>query len=227
MSVSNPALSITEENYLKAIFSLQESNSGFISTNKLAERMGTAAASVTEMLKRLGEKEYVEYKPYSGAKLTTKGRRHTVMLVRRHRLWETFLFDKLNMSWAEVHEIAEELEHISSDNLISRLDDFLGNPEVDPHGDIIPDKFGNLRSANRKPLSDIPERTIYFIAGMRDANADFLALLDNLGLTIGDPVEIVSKASYDGSLKVNSGDAHFHITAEAGKNLLVTKTRPK
>ena len=137
-------MTFSEENYLKTIYHLTIISDSEISTNAIAEKMETKASSVTDMLKKLAEKDLVDYKKYQGVSLTEKGKLSAKMIVRKHRLWEVFLVEKLDFSWDEVHDIAEQLEHIKSEKLINKLDDFLGNPTEDPHGDPIPDKNGKL-----------------------------------------------------------------------------------
>ena len=136
--------SFTEENYLKAIYHLSTGNNSVVSTNQIAEITNTKAASVTDMLKKLAEKKLINYIKYQGVTLTEAGKNAAVNIVRKHRLWEVFLVEKLGFKWDEVHDIAEELEHINSESLINRLDDFLGNPAADPHGDPIPDRSGTI-----------------------------------------------------------------------------------
>jgi len=144
--------SFTEENYIKAIFKLEELNqSKAVSTNDIAIKLSMQPASVTDMIKRLAEKKIVSYKKYHGVLLTVKGKKIALTIIRKHRLWEVFLVKKLNFKWDEVHEIAEQLEHINSNELVEKLDDFLGNPKFDPHGDAIPDKEGNMRVVNSIP----------------------------------------------------------------------------
>ena len=135
-------MTFSEENYLKTIYHLTTSLSTEISTNAIAEMMETKASSVTDMLKKLAEKDLVHYKKYQGVFLTPKGKLAAKMIVRKHRLWEVFLVEKLDFSWDEVHEVAEQLEHIQSKKLIDKLDQFLEYPSIDPHGDPIPNAKG-------------------------------------------------------------------------------------
>ncbi|MDZ7612318.1 MAG: metal-dependent transcriptional regulator [Flavobacteriaceae bacterium] len=134
----------SEENYLKAIYALQCDQGSPISTNLISEKICTKASSVTDMLKKLSAKNLVDYQKYQGVFLTDQGMKHALKVLRKHRLWEFFLVEKLNYKWEEVHVIAEQLEHINSESLVDNLDAFLGYPKFDPHGDPIPDKNGIL-----------------------------------------------------------------------------------
>ena len=205
--------SITEENYLKAIYQLSERDTDTISTNAIAAVLNTSAASVTDMLKRLTGKELTVYEPYKGARLSEKGAAIALRLVRKHRLWETFLVDKLQFSWDEVHEIAEELEHIKSDELINRLEAFLGFPRFDPHGDPIPDKNGEMES--RKPffVSNLQKGQKGVIVGVDEHSTQFLQFLEMLGLTLGTKVEVTERHEFDSSLRLRLNDAGFQVVS--------------
>jgi DtxR family Mn-dependent transcriptional regulator len=143
-------MTLAEENYLKAIFHIEQETGKGASTSSISKSLNTRAASVSDMLRKLAEKKLISYEKYYGANLTNKGRHIAIMTIRRHRLWETFLVEKLNFGWDEVHEVAEDLEHIKSDQLINALDTFLGYPELDPHGDPIPDANGNWQKIDKK-----------------------------------------------------------------------------
>jgi len=148
-------MTIAEENYLKAIYKLSNRDVSAVSTNRIAHEMSTSAASVTDMVKRLAEKNMVGYEKYKGVKLTENGLEKAKSMIRNHRLWEVFLVEKLNFGWDEIHDLAEELEHIGSVELIARLDNFLGNPKFDPHGDPIPDAKGKMLLRSQVLLSQI------------------------------------------------------------------------
>lgn len=193
--------SFTEENYLKAIFNLSENNSE-VSTNELAEATNTRAASVTDMIKKLAEKELVHYAKYKGVSLTNTGRRVAVSIVRKHRLWEVFLHEKLNFGWEEVHEIAEQLEHINSDELIDKLDAFLDFPKHDPHGDPIPDKEGRFAKNNFIELSKAELGKEYVLTGVSDHSPSFLKMLEKWGLNIGTQFKICEVNEFDGSMEL-------------------------
>lgn len=220
------SFSITEENYLKAIFKLSENNSGTVSTNEISGEMNTKAASVTDMLQKLAEKKLLSYKKYKGVKLTKKGTEIAVALVRRHRLWEVFLVEKLNFNWDQVHEVAEELEHVSSELLTSRLDAFLDFPKYDPHGDPIPDKDGNIPYFEEKSLAELKTGEIGFIASVNEQSPEFLQYLDKLKISINSKVEVLECNEYDGSKQIRlNNNSSFYTSAKVCNNLTVRKTK--
>ncbi len=217
------SISFTEENYLKAIFSLSHLyNHAEVSTNQISDHLNNKAASVTDMLKRLAEKKYIDYKPYKGVKLTEKGRKTAVKVVRKHRLWEVFLVEKLNFKWDEVHEIAEQLEHIDSDELIEKLDVFLGKPKFDPHGDPIPDASGKFYTSKSIALSKASKKQILVIAGVTDHSTNFLQFLSNSGISLGDHLKIDELNPYDNSLtvRINKSKTMF-LSHKVASNILV------
>lgn len=192
-----PELSQTEENYLKAIYKLHEQSAKSASTNAIADILSTSAASVTDMLKKLSEKSLVHYEKYKGAKLTDIGKSTATALVRKHRLWEVFLIEKLNFRWDEVHDIAEQLEHVQSDKLVDELDDFLDNPKYDPHGDPIPDKQGRFKLRHQVLLHQMDIGDSGLLVGVREQNKLFLNHLDDLQLKIGSLIKIKGINPYD------------------------------
>ncbi len=194
-------ISRTEENYLKAIFKLSEVSEDLISTNAIAQAMDTSAASVTDMIIRLASKELIHYQKHRGCRLKEKGNMLATNLIRKHRLWETFLVKKLHFSWDEVHEMAEELEHIQAKKLIDRLDDFLGNPKFDPHGDPIPDAEGNFTFRKQIPLTDLPIGEEGAVVGVQDHAPSFLQYLDKLQLGLGTKIKVLERFDYDGSTR--------------------------
>jgi len=195
-------LSQTEENYLKAIYKISESDPGPVSTNAIAKIMRTSAASVTDMIKRLSDKHYVDYKKYYGVELTPLGKGSATLLIRKHRLWETFLVNQLNFSWEEVHDIAEQLEHIQSDNLIERLDSYLGYPKFDPHGDPIPSTDGKFTIRNQVALIDMQIGEQGQVIGVKIHDTPFLQHLNEIGIQINTTMEIIAKQDYDQSTTV-------------------------
>jgi len=200
-------LTQSEENYIKAIYALSQHSAEAISTNLLAERMSTKASSVTDMLKKLTEKDLLEYKKYQGCTLTQTGRSLALSVVRKHRLWEVFLVDKLQFGWDEVHEIAEQLEHIQSIQLTNKLEEFLGFPKVDPHGDPIPNRDGEFDSIPvRSSLSSCEIGAKGIVMGVEDGSPEFLQYLSRIDLKLGSTIEIVDKLSFDGSLVVTIDD---------------------
>ncbi len=195
-------LSKSEEDYLKAIYSLLTKDKHAINTNLIAEKLETKPSSVTDMLKKLSKKELVIYKKYKGVFLSEKGQKIATSIVRKHRLWETFLVEKLNFSWDEVHDVAEQLEHIKSDKLITNLDTFLGFPKQDPHGDPIPNENGIMRIENTTLLSDASINASYKISGIKNSSTLFLNYLDNLRLKINSEINILKKSEFDSSFLI-------------------------
>lgn len=217
--------SFTEENYLKAIYKIAEKidNEG-VSTNEIASAMSTKAASVTDMLKKLADKSLIDYKKYQGVRLTNKGEKVAVDIIRKHRLWELFLVDKLGFKWDEVHDMAEQLEHIQSDELIDRLDSYLDFPKYDPHGDPIPNKSGVFASKKMLELYDMPVGYKGNISGVSDHSPVFLKHLEKIGITLGVEIKVEDKNQFDNSfwISVANTDPIF-ISKEVAKNLLVFK----
>ena len=195
-------LTIAEENYIKAIFHLQQAE-GNVSTNQLAASMHTKPASVTDMLKKLTYKSLLEYEPYQGVRLGKEGKKQALSIVRKHRLWEFFLVDKLQFGWDEVHEVAEELEHISSKKLVDKLDAFLGFPKFDPHGDPIPDMNGNMVSIRQFNLIDVKQKTLVEVCSVGSQSAELLELLRHKNIVIGTQLQIVRKFDFDHSVEIN------------------------
>jgi DtxR family Mn-dependent transcriptional regulator len=216
-------ISFTEENYLKAIYSINESNQGSgVSTTELSTHLSNKAASVTDMLKRLSDKKLINYQKYKSVFLTHKGEKVALAVVRKHRLWEVFLMDKLKFRWDEVHEIAEQLEHIRSEELISRLDEFLGSPRFDPHGDPIPDEKGRFHAAKTKPLSSCENKTEYVFLGVSEHSSTFLQHLTSIGLKIGDRIRVEEINPFDHSVQVriNKGSKTY-LSDKVTSNILV------
>ena len=214
--------SFTEENYLKAIYHLSDGNQLIVSTNQIAEITNTKAASVTDMLKKLAEKSLINYIKYQGVTLTDSGRKAAVNIIRKHRLWEVFLVAKLGFKWDEVHDIAEELEHINSEKLINRLDDFLGNPATDPHGDPIPDRSGIIKHKKLVKISDLQAGESGTISGVSEHSSVFLKLLEKLELTLGTQIIVKELIEYDGSIMLTvNQDIERTISREVAKNILV------
>jgi len=214
-------MTFSEENYLKAIYHLTTVTDTEVSTNAIAETMETKASSVTDMLKKLADKDLVNYKKYQGVSLTDKGRLTAKMIVRKHRLWEVFLVDKLNFAWDEVHDIAEQLEHIKSEQLINKLDDFLGNPTEDPHGDPIPNANGQIVAIEKQLLSELAENQIGICVGVKDSSAEFLKYLDKQEIALGSKIEIMAKESFDLSTKIKVNGKELTISNKIANNLYV------
>ena len=189
------------EDYIKAIWSLSDGqdNSQAVSTNALATHLSTSQASVSEMYKRLAEKDFIEYVPYQGATLSDKGRKLALRLIRKHRLWEVFLHDTLGFGWEEVHDIAEQLEHINAPELIQRLDAFLGHPSVDPHGDLIPDAKGYIPKQRAIRLIDLSQGQNGNVVGVLDSQSSLLSLLSQKDISLGSSLMVKDILPFDGS----------------------------
>lgn len=221
----NP-ISHTEENYLKAIFKLSENSTENVLTNAIAEKLNTTAASVTDMLKKLAQKKLINYEKYYGVKLTKEGNKIAKNLIRKHRLWETFLVEKLKFSWDEVHELAEELEHINSDNLTDRIEEFLGNPKFDPHGDPIPDKNGNIAYHEDVTLDKMKKNDTGIIVGVIDHSAEFLKYLRKINLVINSKISVKEDEEYDESKVIQINDKkEVIVSKKVAGNLLVRKSK--
>ena len=214
-------MTFSEENYLKSIYHLTINLDSEVSTNAIAEMMETKASSVTDMLKKLAEKDLVHYKKYQGVSLTEKGKLAAKMIVRKHRLWEVFLVEKLDFSWDEVHDIAEQLEHIKSEKLINKLDDFLGNPTEDPHGDPIPDAQGRIIAIEKQLLSELLANQSGICVGVKDNSSDFLKYLDKQQIGLGTKIEVVTKETFDLSIKIIINGTELVISNKIASNLFV------
>lgn len=214
-------MTFSEENYLKTIYHLTTRLNAEVSTNAIAEMMETKASSVTDMLKKLAEKDLVNYIKYQGVSLTDKGKLSAKMIVRKHRLWEVFLVEKLDFSWDEVHDIAEQLEHIKSEKLINKLDDFLGNPTEDPHGDPIPNAKGQIITIEKQLLSELLENQTGICVGVKDSSAEFLKYLDKQAIALGSKIQFLSKEAFDFSIKIKVDNRELTISNKIASNLFV------
>jgi len=211
---------LAEENYLKSIYHLSL-NEGNVSTNQIAALLNTRAASVTDMLKKLADKALINYTRYQGVSLTATGEKIAIHIIRKHRLWEYFLVEKLNFKWDQVHEMAEEMEHISSKELVDRLDKFMGYPKYDPHGDPIPDSDGNFKTHELKPVSAFNINESGVISGVRDHSTEFLRYLEKQKLLIGTAIEIIEIIDYDHSMIIKLDNKKINISREVANNLLI------
>lgn len=217
-------LSLTEENYLKAIYHLSSDGTKGVLTSEIAEAMQTRAASVTDMIKRLSSKGLISYEKYHGVAITRQGRSDALNVIRKHRLWETFLVNKLGFGWSDVHEVAEQLEHIQSPLLIEKLDHFLGHPSHDPHGHPIPDKDGKVKSIKNRPLSLIEKGKQCKVCSVTDSSSSFLHYLDKVGIHIGSVLLVQDKQAFDGSLAVVvDGKQTTSLSKEASENILIAQ----
>ena len=213
--------STSEENYIKSIYHLQQ-ETGLVNTNSLAAEMQTRAASVTDMLKKLKAKKILQYERYKGFKLNEAGKKAALDVVRKHRLWEFFLVEKLKFDWDKVHPIAEELEHISSEELIQRLDNFLGNPSFDPHGDPIPDRNGKIPVINQQSLSDIPLKKTVTVSSVSNQTAQMLEMLKHYNIALGTSITVLKHFEFDGSLEIKVlKQSACIISEQVAKNVFV------
>ena len=214
-------LSVAEENYIKSIFHLQRSFEN-VTTNALAEHIKTKPASVTDMLKKLRHKNLLNYNPYKGFRLSREGNRAALNIIRRHRLWEYFLVNQLQFNWEEVHEVAEQLEHVSSKKLVDKLDAFLNFPKFDPHGDPIPDSNGKINQQEQMPLFELPLNTMAVITSVQNQSSDLLAFLSNRDIHIGTKLEVKQKLSFDNSIEVKiKNKQSFHISEQVANAIHV------
>lgn len=209
----------SEEDYIKTIYHLGKYQNKAVTTNAIAEQMATKPSSVTDMIKKLSEKELVHYKKYQGVTLTELGRSHALSIVRKHRLWEVFLVEKLDFSWDEVHEVAEQLEHIKSEKLVDKLDKHLDYPKVDPHGDPIPSKSGEFKETVKMILSAVPKNKQGVCVGVKDSSAPFLKFLDKNKIALGDRITVLEKEEFDGSLIIAIENRKIHISDQIAANL--------
>ena len=213
--------SASKENYIKAVFHLQQEQEN-VTTNALAEALQTKPASVTDMLKKLKTQKLLQYEKYRGVKLTGEGKKVAVQIIRKHRLWEYFLVEKLQFGWEEVHDIAEELEHISSKKLTDRLEAFLDFPQCDPHGDPIPDINGKMPALQQSAVSDMPPNSSGTVNGISDQSAEMLELLKHKNIQLGTRLEVKKKFEVDGSMEIKiRGQQPVNISEHVAKNLLV------
>ena len=209
----------SEENYLKTIFHLGGGNSKSITTNAIAEQMETKPSSVTDMAKKLAEKGLVNYVKYQGVSLSELGIKTALGIIRKHRLWEAFLVDKLDFTWDEVHEVAEQLEHIKSEKLIDKLDELLGYPKYDPHGDPIPTKKGEFQERDKQLLSELPIGARGVCVGVKDSSTAFLQYLDKHGVSLGKSIHVLGKEEFDDSLHLKIGDKEHTVSHQIATNL--------
>lgn len=212
---------LSEENYLKAIYHLEAFSGKGISTNAIAEKVDAKASSVTDMVKKLADKEVLFYKKYRGVTLSDLGNKIAISVIRKHRLWELFLVEKLNFSWDEVHDVAEQLEHIKSPKLINELDAFLGFPKKDPHGDPIPDKEGKFQKIEKQLLSTLEVNQFGICVGVSDSSSEFLKYLDNNNISLGKKIAVLSKEPFDGSLTILINTKKITVSKKISNNIYI------
>ena len=210
----------SEEDYLKALYHL-EMEFDSVSTNSIADYLDMKPSSVTDMLKKLAEKKFINYQKYKGTSLTKKGKLIALSIIRKHRLWETFLVDKLGFGWDQVHIIAEQLEHIKSEELIENLDNFLGNPKYDPHGDPIPNKDGEIEKMNQKLLVELKTSQKGIITGVKKGTASLLNYLDKEKVKLGDSIKVIEILEFDGTYIVEINKRKLTFSEKICQNLLL------
>ena len=210
----------SEEDYLKALYHL-EMDFNAVSTNSIADYLDMKPSSVTDMLKKLAEKKFINYQKYKGTSLSKKGKLIALSIIRKHRLWETFLVEKLGFGWDQVHTIAEQLEHIKSEELIENLDNFLGNPKYDPHGDPIPNKDGDIEKMNQKILVELKASQKGIITGVKKGTASLLNYLDKEKVKLGDSVKVIEILEFDGTYIIEINKRKLTLSEKICKNLLL------
>jgi DtxR family Mn-dependent transcriptional regulator len=192
-----------------------------VTTNELAEKLQTKPASVTDMMKKLNAKKLLHYRPYYGFYLSNEGKKIALNVIRRHRLWEYFLAEKLKFSWDEVHDVAEELEHVSSKKLIDKLDEYLEFPQFDPHGDPIPDSKGKIKPGNELPLAELPVNQLAEVSRVANQSVEMLELLQHKGIMIGTKLEVKKHFDFDHSIEVKIKTVTITISEQLAKNIFV------
>jgi DtxR family Mn-dependent transcriptional regulator len=216
-------LSHTEENYLKALFhlTLENAEKAEVGTNELAGNLNVKPATANDMLKRLKEKKLINYEKYGKISLTASGKRQAIEIVRKHRLWETFLYEKLDFTWDEVHEVAEQLEHIQSAKLIEKLDKFLNHPSFDPHGDAIPNAKGEIKLQVRKTLSQIPVGKTCKLIAVKDNSASFLQYVVKVGLGISSKIKVINRQDFDAMMEIEVNGKKYNVSQKFAENIFV------
>lgn len=214
--------SASEENYLKTIFHLQTKDDN-VTTNELAERLRTKPASITDMMKKLKTRKLVNYQPYRGFRLTPEGKKIALGIIRRHRLWEYFLAEKLKFNWDEVHDVAEQLEHVSSKKLVDKLDEYLEHPKFDPHGDPIPDTNGKMEASRQISLAGLPVDKSARICYVADQSELLLEYLKEKKINIGSMVVVKKKFGYDDSLEIKLDNKLLTVTGQLAKKIFVCR----
>jgi DtxR family Mn-dependent transcriptional regulator len=216
--------SYTEENYIKSIYKLSAGGTQAVTTNAIAELLQTKPASVSDMLRKLSTKDIIDYVKYRGVTLTPAGQSKALDIIRKHRLWEVFLVEKLHFHWDEVHEVAEQMEHIKSDLLIRRLDEYLGFPRFDPHGDPIPTEAGELNEKNQVLASALQPNEGGIVIGVKDTQPLFLQYLDKVGIFLGANIQVKDKSDFDRSLEISIENKHtIRISFEVSNNIFVSQ----
>ena len=218
-------LTTSEENYLKTIYNLSESGKNQVSTNSISKFLKTKPSSVTDMIKKLSAKKLLYHKKYKGTNISSNGKKLAIQIIRKHRLWEVFLFEKLNFKWDEVHKIAEELEHITNEKLIERLDKYLKYPKIDPHGDPIPNKNGEINIKPIIKLSNLLINNNCIVSNVNDDDGNLLEYLNKIKIHIGSKIKVFDIIEFDKSIEIEiDSENKVFISNRVAENILVTKT---
>ncbi len=212
-----------EENYLKALYHVIQGTEAKkeAGTNALAAYLNIKPATVSEMLKKLKEKDLLHYQRYGKISLTKSGERLAIEVVRKHRLWECFLYEKLGFGWEEVHEVAEQLEHIQSAKLMDCLDKFLGYPEIDPHGDPIPNAKGEFKIRSKTTLAEMRINKLCKIVAVKDNSVSFLQYVVKLGLTLSSKIKVLQRQEFDGSMELEANGKRIIVSQKFAENIYV------
>ncbi len=217
-------LSLAEQNYIKAIYHLSEGGVKEVSTNAIADSLKTKPASVSDMISKLATKKVIHYQKYQGVNLTDNGKKEALRVIRKHRLWEVFLVDKLKFNWDEVHDVAEQLEHVESTLLTKRLDEYLGYPKYDPHGDPIPDEAGEFKAKPQIPLNQMSVQKSGIIVAVNDTNPVFLQYMDKIGAYLGAKIKVINREKFDGSMEILLDNKKTVFISDAvAANILITE----
>jgi DtxR family Mn-dependent transcriptional regulator len=217
--------SLVEENYLKALFSLSN-NDGEVNVSELSDRLGIKMPTVTSMMKKLAAKDLVHYESYKPIRLTNAGRLAAALIIRKHRLTEMFLVEKMGFGWEDVHPIAEQVEHIKAPEFFDKMDELLGYPKVDPHGSPIPDKNGNLPSISYKRLSDCADGDVVLLAAVTNSSEDFLKFLNSRDIQLGLKIEVQSTEPFDQSMAIRCGNRPIEVFSyKVCERLLVEESK--
>lgn len=213
--------SLSKENYLKAIFHAAQQSNGVVPTTAIAKKVGAKPSSVTDMFRKLSEEGLLDYQKYRGVSLNESGNKAALQVIRKHRLWESFLVTHLNFNWDEVHQVAEQLEHIQSDKLINELDKFLDFPTRDPHGDPIPNRAGYMKYANKMLLVDLKVAQPGVCVGVKDNSSEFLQYLDKRNIGLGTRLTVLHHEHFDGSLHLQTDNSTLMISSKIAQNIYV------
>lgn len=214
---------ISKEDYLSAIYKFRD-ESGEIKPNLIAENLSITNAAVTDMLRKLSRDGFIAYKKYKGVRLTSKGEQYAKNMVRRHRIWETFLHQVLGMSWDKIHDEAEMLEHSSSDELVNRLEEFMNYPDTDPHGFPIPDRTGKLpKHKSAVAISELSKHDKAEVIRVNDSHSGMLGYISKIGIELGKEIIIKDVLEFDGSVLLGINNKEVNISKTIASHIFVEK----